>query len=90
MSLSYEIRRHRAVFDIPHEPVCDRCGHGASLHTLHHTTPCIGCGERTAAGGAPREACVGFASDWFDNSRRVGRLQPTARARRHPAGLAVS
>ena len=69
MSLSLEIRRHREAFHIGHEPTCDRCGHGASLHTLSERTPCIGCGERLAAGGLPRPACLGFASEWFDNSR---------------------
>jgi len=69
MSLSHEIRRHRVAYEIPHEPTCDRCGHGASLHTLDGSVPCIGCGERTAAGALPRPACLGFASAWFDNTR---------------------
>ena len=69
MSLSLEIRRHRASFSIAHEPTCDRCGHGASLHTLDRTIPCVGCGERVAAGGLAGMACIGFASEWFDNSR---------------------
>ena len=68
MSLSHEIHRHQAIH-IEHEPFCDRCGHGASLHTLSDSTPCIGCGERSAAGLTGRPVCLGFASDWFDNSR---------------------
>jgi hypothetical protein len=72
MSLSHEIRR-RAIH-VEHEPVCDRCGHGASLHTLEQSVPCIGCGERSADGGSGRAACVGFRSEWFDNSRRVASL----------------
>ena len=70
MSLSLEIRRRREAFHIPHEPICDRCGHGASLHTLDGSVPCIGCGERTASGATARAVCLGFASDWFDNSLR--------------------
>ena len=70
MSLSHEIRA-RSTFHIEHEPVCDRCGHGASLHTVDNGRPCIGCGERAAAGGLSRAACLGFASEWFDNSRRT-------------------
>ena len=74
MSLSFEIKRHRQAFHIEPEPVCDRCGHGASLHTLNGAVPCVGCGERMAAGALPRPVCVGFASDWFDNSRRASAL----------------
>jgi hypothetical protein len=77
MSLSHEIRRPRAAFHIEHEPVCDRCSHGASLHTVDASIPCIGCGERVAAGGLPGPSCRGFAVEWFDNSRR--RLMPAAR-----------
>jgi len=70
MSLSsIEVEHRRAAFHIQHEPTCDRCGHGASLHTLERTVPCIGCGERAAAGISARSACIGFASEWFDNSR---------------------
>ena len=69
MSLSRAIHRHQA-FRIDHEPTCDRCGHGASLHTLDSCVPCIGCGERSADGYSPRAACIGFASEWFDNSQR--------------------
>jgi hypothetical protein len=70
MSLSHELRRTRAAFHIEHEPVCDRCSHGASLHTIDASIPCIGCGERAAAGGMPGPSCRGFAVEWFDNSRR--------------------
>ena len=74
MSLSsIEVEHRRAAFHIQHEPICDRCGHGASLHTLERSVPCIGCGERAAAGYSPRPACIGFTPDWFDNSRLVGR-----------------
>jgi hypothetical protein len=68
MSLSRHIRT-RTALHIEHEPVCDRCGHGASLHTVDHGTPCVGCGERAADSALAREACRGFASEWFDNSR---------------------
>ena len=69
MSLSHHIRATRTAFHIDHEPVCDRCGHGASLHTLDDGTPCVGCGERAAESAMPHVACRGFASEWFDNSR---------------------
>jgi hypothetical protein len=71
MSLAtFEIRQRRQAFHIEHEPTCDRCGHGASLHTVDHGVPCIGCAERAAAGYSPRPVCLGFTSDWFDNSSR--------------------
>ena len=65
-----EMRRRRETLRVDHEPTCDRCGHGASLHTLDARGPCIGCGERAAAGGSARPVCLGFASEWFDNSAR--------------------
>lgn len=72
MSLSsFEVQHRREAFHISVEPTCDRCGHGASLHTIDGSVPCIGCGERAAAGLMPRPVCIGFASAWFDNSRRV-------------------
>lgn len=72
MSLSaIEVEHRRKAFHIEHEPTCDRCGHGASLHTVDGGTPCIGCGERSAAGLSARPVCIGFSSAWFDNSRRV-------------------
>lgn len=78
MSVSHEIRSH-TPFHIEHEPVCDRCAHGASLHTLDLKTPCIGCGERVAAGGLSRPACCGFASEWFDNTRGFSRAAAVPR-----------
>ena len=75
MSLSQEIRRARTAFHIQHEPVCDRCGHGASLHTLDDGSPCLACGERVSSGMTVRAVCRGFASEWFDNSG-TGRLAP--------------
>ncbi len=79
MSLSHEIRRARSAFHIEHEPVCDRCGHGASLHTLDAGTPCLACGERMASGMTSRPVCRGFASEWFDNSS-AGRLAAARRS----------
>jgi hypothetical protein len=71
MSLSStQIDHRRRTFRIDHEPTCDRCGHGASLHTLDTRYPCIGCGERASIGLSGRPVCVGFASAWFDNSTR--------------------
>jgi len=69
---SFEVQHRREPFHIDHEPFCDRCGHGVSLHTLKSATACVGCGERMAAGYSSRPMCVGFASAWFDNSSRVG------------------
>jgi hypothetical protein len=74
MSLSsIEAEHRRASFHIVRDPICDRCGHGASLHSLAPSVPCIACGERAAAGHTSRAACIGFAAEWFDNSRLVAR-----------------
>ena len=82
MSLSsIEVEGRREAFHIQHEPICDRCGHGESLHTLERRVPCIGCGERIAAGYSPHPACIGFASEYFDSSGLVRERSLTRRTR---------
>lgn len=63
-----------------HEPVCDHCGHGASLHRTAEL--CLACEERHVA-GIGREDCQAFGNAWLHALFAAGRddLQRAAEAR---------
>ena len=57
----------RRAFSIVHERVCNRCGHGESLHPLRDLA-CLVCDQRAEVGLSSR-FCAGFMAELPERQR---------------------
>jgi hypothetical protein len=61
MTIAIPVERRRRALQVAHEPVCMRCGHGASLHPQRDLA-CLVCDQRASV-GLMSHVCTGFISD---------------------------